>query len=251
MVRGTDPRRLHARGSDAALAKEDNRFIKKELTAIKDDLTEAIPSMKAAQEAFRKGSRPINQMDVGTYLREKLEAAVPEGRQRAGVFAEAVRNAPLTIKNALDGKPRYAELTDVLSPPQQARVDRVLQDLSRDARVQELTQLGRTAAPALKEPAGKFTLPPLLDRLATIANEIMRRLEGKINEKLALEIAMEFPDAGRAADALETAMKRSGTRGQPTPPKPPRPIARAVTRAPVATSSNMLQNERNRNAMAR
>lgn len=245
-------------GLKTALAKEDNKFIKKELSNIKDDLTAAIPSMKEAQEKFRKGSKPINQMDVGKYLREKLETALPEGRQRPGVFAEAVRNAPLTIKNALTGKPRYAELTDVLSPPQQARVDAVMRDLSREARVQELAQLGRETAPKLKEPAGKFSLPPLLDRLATIANEIMRRLEGKINEKLAMEIAMEFLDADRAAAALETAMQRSAKRGRIPQPvaKPPVNAAaaaasRAVKRAPVATAPNQMRNEDNRNAMAR
>jgi hypothetical protein len=238
-------------GLKTALAKEDNAFIKRQLTAIKDDLTEAIPSMKKAQEAFRKGSKPINQMDIGKYLREKLETALPEGRQRPGVFAEAVRNAPQTIKRAIDSKPRYSELTEVLSPPQQARVDRVMQDLSRDARVQELAQLGRETAPELARPAGRFSLPPLLDRVATIANEILRRLEGKINDKMAMEIAMEFLDADRAAAALETALKRSGSRGGAAPARRPSgPVSRAVKRAPVVTAPNTMSEE-NRNSMAR
>lgn len=239
-------------GIKSALAKEDNRFIKKELTNIKDDLIEAIPSMKEAQEAFRKGSKPINQMDVGTYLREKLEAPVPEGTQRATVFANALREAPRTLKQALDGAPRYEKLTEVLSPPQMARVDRVLMDLSRDARVKEMAQMGREAAPALATPAGKFSLPPLLDRVATIANEILRRLEGKINEKMAMEIALEFLDARKAADALETAMRRSGGRASAPAPgrRPSGPVGRIVKRAPVTTAPNTLA-EDNRNAMAR
>jgi hypothetical protein len=238
-------------GLKTALAKEDNTFIKDQLTTIKDDLTEAIPSMKKAQEAFRKGSKPINQMDIGKYLREKLETALPEGRQRPGVFAEAVRNAPQTIKRAIDSKPRYSELTEVLSPPQQARVDRVMQDLSRDARVQELAQLGRETAPELARPAGRFSLPPLLDRVATIANEILRRLEGKINDKMAMEIAMEFLDAERAAAALETALKRSGSRGGAAPARRSSgPVSRAVKRAPVVTAPNTMSEE-NRNSMAR
>jgi hypothetical protein len=207
--------------------------------------------MKKAQEAFRKGSKPINQMDIGKYLREKLESAVPEGTQRAGVFAEAVRNAPLTIKRALSNTPRYSELTEVLSPPQQARVDRVMQDLSRDARVKELAQLGSEAAPQLKKPAGSITLPPLLERLVTIANDILRRLEGKINSKMAMDIAMEFLDAERAAAALETALKRSGSRGGAAPARRSSgPVSRAVKRAPVVTAPNTMSEE-NRNSMAR
>jgi len=238
-------------GLKKALADEKNTFIKKELTNIKDDLIAAIPSMKEAQAAFRKGSRPINQMDVGKFLREKLESPVPEGTQRAGVFAQAVRDAPQTIKRALDGQPRYKELTDVLSPAQKARVDAVLMDLSRDARVKELAQLGSEAAPKLREPAGKATLPPLLNRIATIANEIVRRLEGKVNEKLALEIASEFLDADRAAAALETAMARSGRRAGAGPARRPGgPVSRIVKRAPVVTAPNTMTEE-NRNAMSR
>lgn len=237
-------------GIKTALADEKNGFIKKELTNIKEDLISAIPSMKEAQAAFRKGSRPINQMDVGKFLREKLESPVPEGTQRAGVFAQAVRDAPGTIKRALDGQPRYEALTDVLSPAQQARVDAVLMDLSRDARVKEMAQMGREAAPKLREPAGKATLPPLLNRIATIANEIVRRLEGKVNEKLALEIASEFLDADRAAAALETAMRRSAKRNKA--PKPPvSPVKRAVRRVPVVTAPNQMSNEENRNRMSR
>jgi len=237
-------------GLKSAIAKEDNKFIKGELTQIKDDLTAAIPSMKEAQAAFKKGSRPINQMDVGKYLREKLEAPVPEGGQRATVFAGAVREAPRTIKQALKGGPTYEKLTDILSPAQKANVDRVLMDLSRDQRVKELVQMGREAAPNLSMPAGRVERPNLLNRLATIANVIIERLEGKINEKMALEIAAEFLDADRAAAALETAMRRSGQRVSPQR-RPSGPISRAVKRAPIVTAPNQMSNQENRNAMAR
>lgn len=238
-------------GIKTAIGKEENKNIKGQLTTIKDQIVKAIPAMKQAQTAFRKGSKPINQMDVGKFLREKLESPVPEGTQRAGVFAQAVREAPQTIKRALSGQPRYKELTEVLSPTQKASVDAVLMDLSRDARVKELAQLGSEAAPKLREPAGKATLPPLLNRLATIANEIVRRLEGKVNEKLALEIASEFLDADRAAAALETAMARSGRRAGAGPARRPGgPVSRIVKRAPVVTAPNTMTEE-NRNAMSR
>lgn len=237
-------------GVKTALAKEDNKFIKKELTNIKEDLISAIPSMKEAQAAFRKGSKPLNQMDVGKFLREKLESAVPEGTQRAGVFAEAVRNAPQTIKKALDGQPRYEKLTDVLSPPQQARVDRVLMDLSRDARVKEMAQMGSEAAPKLRKPLQNIEGPNFLSRVWSIANDILRRLQGGINDKMAMEIALEFLDADRAAAALETAMRRTAKRNK-TPKPPVSPVKRAVRRLPVITAPNQMSNEENRNRMSR
>ena len=237
-------------GLKSAIAKEDNKFIKSELTQIKDDLTAAIPSMKEAQTAFKKGSRPINQMDVGKYLREKLEAPVPEGGQRANVFAGAVREAPRTIKQALKGGPTYEKLTDILSPEQKANVDRVLMDLSRDQRVKELAQMGREAAPDLNMPMPKTERPSFLNRVWTIANMIAERLEGKINDKLAVEIAAEFLDADRAAAALETAMRRSGQRVSPQR-RPSGPISRAVKRAPIVTAPNQMNSQENRNAMSR
>lgn len=238
-------------GLKSAIAKEDNKFIKGELTQIKDDLTAAIPSMKEAQTAFKKGSRPINQMDVGKYLREKLEAPVPEGGQRANVFAGAVREAPRTIKQALKGGPTYEKLTDILSPAQKANVDRVLMDLSRDQRVKELAQMGREAAPDLNMPMPKTERPSFLNRVWTIANMIAERLEGKINDKLAVEIAAEFLDADRAAAALETAMRRSGQAVPKPQRKPSGPISRAIKRAPVVTAPNQMNSQENRNAMAR
>ena len=239
-------------GIKRALVKEDNLFIKDKLVTVKDQLTKAIPAMKQAQTAFRKGSKPINEMDVGKYLREKLETALPEGTQRAGAFAEAVRSAPQTIKRALSGQPRYKELTEVLSPTQKARVDAVLMDLSRDARVKELAALGREAAPVLKEPAGKFSAPPVFKVIVTIASDIVRRLEGKVNEKLAMDIALEFLDADRAAAALETAMARSGRRAGAGPARRPGgPVSRTIKRAPVVTAPNQMSNEENRNRMSR
>lgn len=238
-------------GLKSAIAKEDNKFIKGELTQIKDDLTAAIPSMKEAQTAFKKGSRPINQMDVGKYLREKLEAPVPEGGQRANVFAGAVRESPRTIKQALKGGPTYEKLTDILSPAQKANVDRVLMDLSRDQRVKELAQMGREAAPDLNMPMPKTERPSFLNRVWTIANMIAERLEGKINDKLAVEIAAEFLDADRAAAALETAMRRSGQAVPKPQRKPSGPISRAIKRAPVVTAPNQMNSQENRNAMSR
>ena len=238
-------------GLKTAIADEKNSFIKGELTQIKNDLTAAVPSLPEAQAAFKKGSRPINQMDVGKYLREKLEAPVPEGGQRAGVFAGAVREAPRTIKQALKGGPTYEKLTDILSPAQKANVDRVLMDLSRDQRVKELAQMGREAAPDVGKPIGTIDRPNLINRIWTIANLIFDRLEGKINEKMALEIAAEFLDAERAAAALETAMRRSGAAMPKPARRPSGPISRVIKRAPVVTAPNQMSNQENRNAMAR
>lgn len=239
-------------GLKTAIADEKNVFIKSELTKIKNDLTAAVPSLPEAQAAFKKGSRSVNQMDMATYLREKLESPIPDASQRAAAFAGAVREAPRTIKQALEGAPEYKTFTEAgMSKQQQSMIDKIVIDLSRDARVKELAQAGSKTAPKLTRTPGKISLPPFFNVVVTTANEILRRLSGKITDKMALDIAMEFLDADRAAAALETALKRSGKSVPKPKRKPSGPISRMVKRAPVVTAPNQMSNQDNRNAMAR
>ena len=247
-------------GLKTALAKEDNKFIKGELSQIKDDLTAAIPFLPEAEAAFKKGSRTLNQRDVATYLREKLESPIPDANQRAAAFAGAVREAPRTIKQALDGAPPYQTFTEAgLSKTQQRMIDDIVIDLSRDARVKELAQAGSKTAPKLIKTPGKFSLPPFFSAVITVANDILRRVSGKITDKMALNIAMEFLDANRAAAALETALRRTGRR-QAIGAKltaPGRAAARGYRavepgiRAGGVTAPNQMNNQENRNAMSR
>jgi hypothetical protein len=239
-------------GLKTAIAKEDNRNIKSELTQIKNELTEAIPYLPEAEAAFKKGSRTLNQRDAATYLREKLESPVPDASQRATSFAGAVRDAPRTIKQALKDAPPYKTFTEAgLSKQQQSMIDNIVIDLSRDARVQELAQAGSKTAPRLKKTPGEISFPAFFSPVVTVANTILRRVTGKLTDKMALDIALELLDANRAAAALETAMRRSGQAAPKSQRRPSGPISRAVKRAPVVTAPNQMSNQENRNAMAR
>lgn len=262
MVPRTDAKEITSsiNGLKTAIADEKNKFIKGELVQLKNDLTASIPYLSEAEAAFKKGSRTLNQRDMATYLREKLEAPVPDAAQRASSFAGAVREAPRTIKQALEGAPPYQTFTEAgLSKTQQRMIDDIVIDLSRDARVRELAQAGSKAAPKLIKTPGKISLPPFFNVIWTTANEILRRMSGKITEKMALDIAMEFLDAPRAAAALETAMRRTGKQQAiggaiAAGPKAVLKAGAAVepgVRAGIATSPNQMRNEEVRNRMAR
>jgi hypothetical protein len=239
-------------GLKTAIADEKNKLIKSELTQIKNELTKAIPYLPEAQAAFKKGSRTLNQRDMATYLREKLESPIPDANQRAAAFAGAVRDAPRTIKQALDGAPEYKTFTEAgMSKQQQSMIDKIVIDLSRDARVKELAQAGSKTAPKLMRTPGKISFPPFFSPVVTVANTILRRLSGKITDKMALDIALELLDADRAAAALETAMRRSGQAAPKSQRRTSGPISRAVKRAPVVTAPNQMNSQENRNAMAR
>lgn len=246
-------------GMKELMKREGNEYIQKELTNIKDDLVAAIPSMKEAQAAFKKGSRTLNQRDMATYLKDKLVSAIPDSPQRAASFAQAVRDAPRSIKNALENAPPYETFTEAgMSPAQIALIDRVVIDLSRDARVKELAAAGAEAAPKLKEATSTIALPPWMDKLMTVVNMVIKRLEGKVSDKVAADIAMEFLDARRAADALETATRRTAKRAAVgnAVTAPGRAVAKGYgviepgVRAGIVAAPNVMAEE-NRNSMAR
>lgn len=175
---------------------------------------------KGARETFARQSGPINQMEVGQYLESKLTSALQgEQKLRPAAFAGAVEAAPQTIQRAAVGAPRYEKLSDVLTPGQVKIVEDIRKDLARQALYREQARAARPAGPSaetagsqlLVEAAGGVTMPTLLNRVTTVANAILKRLAGKIDRKLAIEIATDMLQPETAALALETAQRRAGT----------------------------------------
>lgn len=176
-------------------------------------------SYKGARETFARQSGPINQMEVGQYLESKLTSALQgEQKLRPAAFAGAVEAAPQTIQRAAVGAPRYEKLSDVLTPGQVQIVEDIRRDLARQALYREQARAARPAGPSaetagtqlLVEAAGGVTMPTLLNRVTTVANAILKRLAGKIDRKLAIEIATDMLEPETAALALEAAQRRAG-----------------------------------------
>lgn len=189
-----------------------------------DTIEQLSPAYKVARETFAAQSKPINQMEVGQYLRDKLTPALDEAAsQRSASFAGAVRDAPGTLKRSLTNAPRYEKLSDVLTPDQVAKVESIRQDLANTARQEMMAQKGAQAGPNAMDVAsqsiagatGGGKIPNPLSRVVTIANAIIGRLEGKIDKKLAIEIATEMLDPKLVAAALEKEVakgaKKAGT----------------------------------------
>ena len=213
------------------------------------------PGYKTARETFAKQSRRINQTEVGQFLEGKLTSALPDVAERANVFGAAVKEAPTTIKRALTGESRYQQLTDLLEPHQVKAIDAIRNDLARKATTKVQAQKGAAAAPRVGQLAKQTgEMPQFLNRVATVANTIYNRLQGRIDRKLAIEIATEMLDPQAAAAALEKAMVREELAGMTGRG------AGAVTRAAgdVLTSTpakvggqfqNIMTQSENRNAM--
>jgi hypothetical protein len=208
-------------GLKSALAKKENAFIKDQLNNIKTDLTDAIPGYRQAQETFATKSEPINQAEVATFLKEKLAPAMTEetGKLKTAAFVKAVEDAPQTLKRTT-GQARFQNLNEVLTPDQVKVVGQIKDELARTAKFEEQAAAGRAtsrgsdlASQAIADVAGGTKFPGLMSRVATVANVIIDRLEGRINRRLATEMALEMLDPKASAATLEAALLRE-TKGQ-------------------------------------
>ena len=174
-------------------------------------LENKVPEYGAARTTFAEMSKPINQMEVGQYLEGKLTAPLEGGAQRANVFATAVKDAAGTLKRATTNEARFKALTDVLTPDQVAVITAIQKDLARAQVTKTQARAGAAASPDAQKLASaareSVRTPPLLNRVATVANDIISRLQGKIDRKLAIQIATEMLDPQAAANAIEKAMR--------------------------------------------
>ena len=194
-------------GVKSRLAKEDNKFIKGKLRDVRELLVDAVPGYRTAQEKFAEASKPINIMQVGQYLEGKLKPAIetPVG-ETAGRFSQALKDASGTIKRST-GQSRFQQLSEILTPDQVKIVEGIKKDLAREAEFKSQASAGSKSGKTV--PAAEMAKAPgVFSRLVTITNTIIDRLQGKINEKVALELATEMLDPKLAADVLEKAMAR-------------------------------------------
>lgn len=174
------------------------------VNSVKADIDNAIEGAggtgwKAYLKTYENMSRPINQMQVGQFLESKLTAPMAEQGagvpQRAAMYAQALRDAPGTIKRST-GNPRFDDLAQVLTPEQLAVTQNVGKDLARSA---EQSRLGRIGIEKARELLGDVSpsLPaagmfsPHYSVLRAISNRLHGRVEGKSLDALAK--AMQDP----------------------------------------------------------
>lgn len=146
-------------------------------------------------------SQKINQMEIGQFLERKLNS--PMDVERAGSFAQAVREAASTIKRA-SGVSRFERLEEVLTPKQEASVNAVLADLQRSSTAAKLAERARIASIE----AGEAELPQLLNRTAAITNALLRALKSNALPQMNREMARLFADP-KAMAAFMSSMPKS------------------------------------------
>ena len=175
-----------------------------------DWLGKKSPGWEDARAQFARESVPINQMQIGQYLQNKLVPALAdEGATpalRASSFAQAVREAPQTIKRAT-GAPMYKDLADILSQPQLQTVSDVGASLGRTAKNDQLATQGMDSIRRMiGENVTEIPTPGLLNRSMMAFNFAKNRLAGRASEASLKEIAkMMLDNPTKVADLMESA----------------------------------------------
>lgn len=105
-----------------------------------DWLSKSIPEYGAAKAVYAEKSVPINRMQIGQELVNKMRPALSDygalGRESANTYALALRNADATASRAT-GMPG-AKLANVMGPKNMATLEAVAKDLARKANAQDL-----------------------------------------------------------------------------------------------------------------
>lgn len=146
-----------------------NSALLKAYTGLKSDLLAGMdalsPDYAAARKTFADMSKPINQMDVGQALADKLIPALNDfggtGNLRAAGYADALRHGDATAQRVL-GMPS-ATIGDVLGDTHMGTLNALGQDLARASNTKNLAAAGGsdTVQNALSQNIIKSTIGPL------------------------------------------------------------------------------------------
>ena len=146
-------------------------------------------------DTFQKESTKINQMQIGQALEKQL--GTPLGnKERAAQFAAAVENGASIIKRST-GQNRFSKLEDVLTPQQIGDINKVLVDVQRKAKSEELASMSKVAGQQAYE------LPQLLNRYATITNTVLKLVKKDATDDINRYAADMLLDPPKLAAFIE------------------------------------------------
>lgn len=204
--RGIDAAIKAAENPMSGIAAADLRALEKLRADYLGWLNSASSESAAARQAFAGAAKGIDKLETARLLEQNLASALSGGPERAQNFARAVQEAPATMRRAT-GDGRYASLVELLGPDTR-KIEAILTDLRRQEQANKLIDVGRRSVPNIEKvftSASAATVPPFMDRVFTIARSILNKFEGKLNEKMAMQIAEELMDPAKTAAALERA----------------------------------------------
>lgn len=163
-----------------------------------DWLGKKSPGWNDARAQFARESVPINQMQVGQYLKDKLVPAINDEGANMGLrrttFTNSVADAPATIKRAT-GAPMYTDLRQIFNEPQMQTVQSISADLGRRANTEGLAASGRESmARIIGSSVDELPLPPTLKTPVMAAKFAIRKIASGKSDKAIQLLAKEMLD---------------------------------------------------------
>ena len=179
-------------------------------TSVKKILDKAINDASGTQiwsdylSKFADHSKKINQMEVGQALIDKLTLNLADVEQ-AGRFATAVDNSASLIKRTT-GVQRYDKLSDFLTEPQMASVEKVRADLARS---QKAVEAGKGVKQAGQEAfTGSEVIPSMISPKITFVKSVLDTLKTGSQKELDAKVSELMLDPQKLADFLEYVPKK-------------------------------------------
>lgn len=181
-----------------------NEYNVSKLTEIKtildDQIGKAEPAYKQAMQSYKALSSPINRMEVGRELKDKLLNV--SGTESPGQYLKSVDDAAKTIKSAT-GFARYKSLDDVLTAEEVKSVKNVAKDLERSLEARRMaSEVTLPGATTMAEGA-EFKLPNLLSRPAMAANWVLSHIGHDANPEVNKMMAEILSDPKKLGAALK------------------------------------------------
>jgi hypothetical protein len=174
------------------ISSKDNKLIVKNLVNVKKEIENALPGYEQAQQVFAAASPPVNQAQVLGAMKDVLQSPLGVG-ERAAPFMTAMGRGEQALLKKSTGAPRFAELGDVLTPAQMKVVGEVKSELLRDAQVAAQTKAGAEAMKIILDSnKSSVRLPDFMSVKVTLANQMLKILEGKINDKIMMSLEKGF-----------------------------------------------------------
>lgn len=198
-------KQLSKTGNDA-LSSTQQKAVQDAKTQLVDWMSKANPQYDAARAAFAAESKPINQMQIGQEIEKKLVPALgEEGKQKAAAYAQALREAPATIKRAT-GQPRYEDLADIMTPQQMQTLGNVKSDLARNATYESMAKEGMPAASrAVNLAAPEIGSVGMFSPKISVARSIYNRVTGHATDKILNDLASRMTDPIKTAEIMRKA----------------------------------------------
>lgn len=200
------------------MSKAENAFLKKELQAVKESLISGISGGKEATAGYLEASAPINQMEVGRYVLDKLtggrrmKTGVPiSGQLQTGPTLTAMADEGSLIETATGGR-YYPDLERLFAKDAEGLAELKKLQADMQSEVNYLKAKAKGGKGSKKVPVEESHTVPLLHRVATVANFILKRLKGQLNKKAAMELAVSMLNPKDFSADLTAALKKQARR---------------------------------------